>query len=151
MASITFREIEGSSPRYWFLLGFIALFAALGLGAAYYMEHHGHIVTGMNNSIVWGTPHVFAVFLIVAASGALNSPPLPRSSAGHVQTAGADRLCWRCPAHGRVDVLMLDLGRADRLIVAMTYNLKSVFAWNVVLYTGFFSIAVYIWTMMERR
>ena len=68
MASITFRELEGNSPRYWFLLGFIALFVALGLGAAYYMEHHGHIVTGMNNSIVWGMPHVFAVFLIVAAS-----------------------------------------------------------------------------------
>jgi len=27
----------------------------------------------MNNQIVWGTPHVFAVFLIVAASGALNT------------------------------------------------------------------------------
>ena len=27
---------------------------------------------GMSNQIVWGMPHVFAVFLIVAASGALN-------------------------------------------------------------------------------
>ena len=72
MASITFREIEGRSARYWVLLAGIALFAALGLGAAYYMEHQGHIVTGMNNAVVWGTPHVFAVFLIVAASGALN-------------------------------------------------------------------------------
>ena len=36
------------------------------------MEHNGHYVTGMNNQIVWGMPHVFAVFLIVAASGALN-------------------------------------------------------------------------------
>ncbi|MBI2225872.1 MAG: polysulfide reductase NrfD, partial [Betaproteobacteria bacterium] len=36
------------------------------------MEHHGHIVTGMTNQIVWGLPHVFAVFLIVAASGVLN-------------------------------------------------------------------------------
>ena len=43
-----------------------------GLGAAWYMEHHGHYVTGMSNRIVWGMPHVFAVFLIVAASGALN-------------------------------------------------------------------------------
>ncbi len=45
---------------------------AAGLGAAYYMEHHGHVVTGMSNEIVWGTPHVFAIFLIVAASGVLN-------------------------------------------------------------------------------
>ena len=37
--------------------------------------------------------------------------------------------------------------------MAMThYNFKSVFAWNVFLYTGFFTIvAVYIWTMMEQR
>ena len=36
-------------------------------------------------------------------------------------------------------VLMLDLGRPDRLIVAAThYNFKSVFAWNVFLYSGMF-------------
>ena len=34
-------------------------------------------------------------------------------------------------------VLMLDLGRPERLIVATThYNFKSIFAWNVFLYTG---------------
>jgi formate-dependent nitrite reductase membrane component NrfD len=42
-------------------------------------------------------------------------------------------------------VLVLDLGRPDRLIVAMTeYNFKSIFAWNIILYNGFFAIvAVY--------
>lgn len=50
----------------------MCVLVALGLGAALYMEEHGHIVTGMNNQIVWGLPHVFAVFLIVSASGALN-------------------------------------------------------------------------------
>ena len=34
-------------------------------------------------------------------------------------------------------VLMLDLGRPDRVIVAAThYNWRSVFAWNVFLYSG---------------
>ena len=37
----------------------------IGFLAAYYMEHHGHYVTGMNNQVVWGMPHVFAIFLIV--------------------------------------------------------------------------------------
>ena len=48
---------------------------------------------------------------------------------------------------------MLDLGRPDRLIVAMTnYNFKSIFAWNIFLYTGFMAIVVvYLWMMMERR
>jgi Ni/Fe-hydrogenase subunit HybB-like protein len=155
MASITFREIEGTSPRYWFLAGLIGLFAALGLGAAYYMEHHGHIVTGMNNSVVWGMPHVFAVFLIVAASGALNVASIA-SVFGKVMykpLAPLSGLLAIALLGGGLTVLMLDLGRPDRLIVAMTYyNFKSVFAWNVALYTGFFTIvAVYLWTMMERR
>ena len=54
---------------------------------------------------------------------------------------------------GGLAVLVLDLGRPDRLIVAMTYyNFKSIFAWNILLYTGFFAVvAVYLWMMMERR
>jgi molybdopterin-containing oxidoreductase family membrane subunit len=53
---------------------------------------------------------------------------------------------------GGLAVLVLDLGRPDRLIVAMTnYNFKSIFAWNVILYSGFFAIVgVYLWTMMDR-
>ena len=54
---------------------------------------------------------------------------------------------------GGLMVLMLDLGRPDRLVIAATYlNPKSVFAWNILLYPGFFgAVAVYIWFMMERR
>ena len=54
---------------------------------------------------------------------------------------------------GGLMVLVLDLGRPDRLIVAMTeYNFKSIFAWNIILYNGFFVIvAVYLWMMFERR
>ena len=50
-------------------------------------------------------------------------------------------------------VLMLDLGRPDRLIIAMTYmNFKSIFALNIFLYSGFVGFVVaYLWTMMERR
>ena len=48
-------------------------------------------------------------------------------------------------------ILVLDLGRPDRLIVAMTtYNFKSIFAWNIFLYSGFFVIlAIYIWSMLD--
>jgi molybdopterin-containing oxidoreductase family membrane subunit len=54
---------------------------------------------------------------------------------------------------GGLMVLMLDLGRPERLIVAATnYNLTSVFAWNVFLYSGMTAIvAIYLWTLMERR
>jgi len=70
--SVEFREIEGKSAGYLGLLALLGGILALGLGSAYYMEHNGHWVTGMTNQIVWGMPHVFAVFLIVAATGALN-------------------------------------------------------------------------------
>ena len=93
----------------------------------------------MNNQVVWGLPHVFAIFMIVAASGVLNV-----ASIGSVfgQPAYKPRaplsglLCLALLAGGLM-VLMLDLGRPDRVIVAAThYNFTSVFAWNVFLYSG---------------
>jgi Ni/Fe-hydrogenase subunit HybB-like protein len=155
MQSIAYRQIEGRSLAYYALLGGLALFVLFGLSAAYYMEEHGHIVTGMNNQIVWGMPHVFAVFLIVAASGALNVASIGSvfGKSMYKPLAPLSGLLAIAMLAGGLTVLMLDLGRPDRLIVAMTYfNFKSVFAWNVFLYTGFFTVvAVYLWTMMERR
>ena len=72
MPVMAMRELGGTSGRFYALLAAIGVFVALGLAGALYMETHGHIVSGMDNQIVWGMPHVFAVFLIVAASGALN-------------------------------------------------------------------------------
>jgi Ni/Fe-hydrogenase subunit HybB-like protein len=77
---------------------------------------------------------VFAIFMIVAASGVLNV-----ASIGSVfgQPAYKPRaplsglLCIALLAGGLM-VLMLDLGRPERMIVAAThYNFTSVFAWNV--------------------
>jgi molybdopterin-containing oxidoreductase family membrane subunit len=54
---------------------------------------------------------------------------------------------------GGLIVLVLDLGRPDRLVVAMTtFNFKSIFAWNIFLYSGFMAvIALYLWMMFEAR
>ena len=118
------------------------------------MEHNGHWVTGMNNQIVWGMPHVFAVFLIVAASGALNVASIGTVFGKKIyQPLGRlSSLVALALLAGGLVVLLLDLGRPDRLIVAMTkYNFKSIFAWNIILYTGFFAIVgIYIWMMMDR-
>ncbi len=126
-----------------------------GLGASHYMEVHGHIVTGMNNQIVWGLPHVFAIFMVVAASGVLNVASIGSVFGQTVYKHRAPLSGLLCIAllMGGLMVLMLDLGRPDRVIVAAThYNFKSVFAWNVFLYSGMTAIvAVYLWTMFERR
>ena len=152
---IAFREIEGTSGGYWLLLVVLGALTAAGLAGAWTMEHHGHIVTGMTNQIVWGMPHVFAVFLIVAASGVLNVASIASvfGEGFYKPLAPLSGLLAIAMLVGGLMVLMLDLGRADRLVVAMThYNFKSIFALNVFLYTGFLAIvAVYLWTMMERR
>ncbi|HEY4698723.1 MAG TPA: NrfD/PsrC family molybdoenzyme membrane anchor subunit [Gallionella sp.] len=140
---------------------FYALVAAgglvmlLGLYAAHMMEEHGHIITGMNNQIVWGIPHVFAIFMIVAASGVLNVASIGSvfgKTIYKVRAPLAGLLSIALLAGG-LTVLMLDLGRPERVIVAATnYNITSVFAWNVLLYTGMFVlVSLYLWTMMERR
>jgi molybdopterin-containing oxidoreductase family membrane subunit len=119
------------------------------------MEHQGHHVTGMTNQIVWGMPHVFAVFLIVAASGALNVASISSvfNKKLYKPLSPFSGLLAIALLVGGLCVLVLDLGRPDRLIVAMTYyNFKSIFAWNIFLYTGFLAIvAVYLWMLMERR
>ena len=61
------------SRRFWALLAALGVPPRAGRSrGALVHGGHGHIVTGMNNQIVWGMPHVFAIFLIVAASGVLN-------------------------------------------------------------------------------
>lgn len=155
MAKIHYREIEGNSINYYLLLGFFAALIASALAATYYMEHNGHYVTGMTNQIVWGVPHVFAVFLIVAASGALNVASIASvfGKTAYKPLAPLSGLVAIALLMGGLSVLVLDLGRPDRLIVAMTnYNFKSIFAWNIFLYNGFLVIVgVYLWMMMEHR
>lgn len=154
MARIQYRAIE-SRRGFYALLGGFAVLVLAGLGAAWFMEHNGHYVTGMSNRIVWGMPHVFAIFLIVAASGALNVASIA-SVFGRALYKPLTRLSGLLAITllaGGLSILVLDLGRPDRLIVAMThYNFKSVFAWNIFLYTGFLAVvAIYLWTMFERR
>ncbi|MFA7097042.1 MAG: NrfD/PsrC family molybdoenzyme membrane anchor subunit [Gammaproteobacteria bacterium] len=155
MKKVHYREIEGRSAGYYGLLGLLGALVLAGLGSSYYMEHHGHWVTGMSNQIVWGMPHVFAVFLIVAASGALNVASISSvfGKTAYKPLAPLSGLLAIALLVGGLAVLVLDLGRPDRLIVAMTsYNFKSIFAWNIILYTGFMAVvAVYLWMMMERR
>jgi Ni/Fe-hydrogenase subunit HybB-like protein len=154
MASITFREVEGSSLKYWLLFGGLGLFVLFGALAWNYMHHHGHVVTGMDNQIVWGLPHVFAVFLIVAASGALNVASIASvfNKPMYKPLAPLSAILSLALMLGGLLVLVLDLGRSDRLIVAMTnFNFKSMFTWNVFLYSGFFGlVGIYLWTMLDR-
>ena len=116
--------------NFYLLVVFGLMVAMTGMGAAHYMEEHGHIVTGMNNQVVWGMPHVFAIFMIVAASGVLNIASIgsvfgkkPYKARGPLSGLLSIALLA-----GGLTVLMLDLGRPERVIVAATHiNTTSVF------------------------
>ncbi|MGD8795969.1 MAG: polysulfide reductase NrfD [Thiohalophilus sp.] len=153
MKNVQFTEIEGRSFGYLALLGILGAIILVGLGAWYVMEHNGHYVTGMSNAVVWGTPHIFAIFLIVAASGALNVASISSvfNKTAYKPLSRLSGLLAIALLAGGLMILVLDLGRPDRLIVAMTYyNFKSIFAWNIILYNGFFVIvAAYLWMMMQ--
>jgi molybdopterin-containing oxidoreductase family membrane subunit len=154
MKKTLFTQIEASKGFYGLLAGLGAVIL-VGMLAWYHMEHNGHWVTGMTNQIVWGMPHVFAIFLIVAASGALNVASIGSvfGKKMYKPLAPLSGLLAITLLLGGLTILVLDLGRPDRLTVAMThYNFKSIFAWNIILYNGFLGlVAVYLWTMMEKR
>lgn len=153
MSSTSFSRNES---RYFYALAALGVFIVfLGYLGMHSMEEHGHIVSGMNNQIVWGLPHVFAIFMIVAASGVLNIGSIGTvfgQAPYKIRTPLAGIIAIALLSGG-LAVLMLDLGRPDRIIVAAThFNPTSVFAWNIFLYSGFFSLAViYLWTSMEKR
>ena len=155
MARTVYQTLKNKAGFFDFLIVAHAVVITAGLAAVWYMEHHGHIVTGMSNTVVWGTPHVFAIFLIVAASGALNVASISSvfSKYAYKPYARLSGLLALSLLAGGLAVLVLDLGRPDRLIVAMTkYNFKSIFAWNIYLYTGFMVIVIsYLFTMMAKK
>ena len=140
---------------FYLLLALGGAVVLAGLFAAHSMEAQGHVITGMNNQVVWGLPHVFAIFMIVAASGVLNVASVGSvfGQAMYKPLAPLSALLCLTLLAGGLMVLMLDLGRPERVIVAAThYNFKSVFAWNVILYSGMAAIVlVYLGTMFERR
>jgi Ni/Fe-hydrogenase subunit HybB-like protein len=152
-ATPAFYTIEERIFYVLLLLG--GAVTAGGLYAAHTMEEHGHAVTGMTNQVVWGLPHVFAIFMIVAASGVLNVASIGSvfGRAEYKPRAPLSGLLSIALLAGGLMVLMLDLGRPERVIVAAThYNFRSVFAWNVFLYSGMVAVvALYLWTMFERR
>lgn len=155
MKRFVYRQIEGRGGNYVTLLFWLFLFVAAGLGAAWYVDYHGHRVTGMTNQVVWTLPHVVSVFLILAAAGSFNVVTISRlfGRRAYWPLARLSGLLAVALLAGGLFVLVLDLGRPDRLWVAMShFNFKSTLASNIFRYTGFVvAIGVFLWTVMEPR
>ncbi|MCP4488632.1 MAG: polysulfide reductase NrfD [Gammaproteobacteria bacterium] len=152
MVTQRYQSITTSSA-YIFSMGIgLVVLGISGLGA-FNMEHEGHHITGMSNQVVWGMPHVIAIFLIVSASGALNVASIASvfNKDFYKPLARLSAVVAIALLVGGLAVILLDLGRPDRLLVAMThYNFSSIFAWNIILYAGFVGLTlVYLWTMLD--
>lgn len=153
---VIYKEIESNGIGFYGLLGLIGLFILGGAVAFFTMEHHGHYISGMDNQVVWGMPHIFAIFLIVAASGALNVGSIGTVFGKKIyQPLGRlSGLLATVLLIGGLIILLLDLGRPDHVIEMFKghLNFKSIFAWNMILYGGFIAlVALYLWSMMDRK
>ena len=153
MIESQYQFVDYHSSRYRGMLLTSLVLIIIALIAAFTMDHEGHHITGMSNQIVWGLPHVVAIFLIVSASGALNIASLASVFRRDFYTplSRLSAVVAIALLVGGLSVILLDLGRPDRLLVAMGYyNFKSIFAWNIILYIGFIGIGlVYLWTMLD--
>lgn len=151
----TYRSLAPKSGSYFGALLALFAIACVGLACAWQVEHAGHEITGMSNRVVWGLPHVFAIGLIVAASGALNVASMASVfGIARYKPWARVSVAWAIALLiGGLLILVLDLGRPDRLIIALTHwNFRSIFTWNIFLYNGFVLIgAVYLWMLLERR
>ena len=73
MENIRFQALAGSHTGYRLLLWLLIILIGAGLIAAHHIESQGHWVTGMDNRVVWGLPHVFAIFGLPAMGAAIRS------------------------------------------------------------------------------
>ena len=155
MKRIIYSEIEGRSAAFRVLVLILGAFVLAAVFGVFFGEHGGHSGSGANNHVVWGVPDVFAMFLIVSASGALNVAIISSVFRKTLYKPLERLSCLLAVALllGGMMILMLELGRPDRVIVAMlNRNLTSQLAWNFILYSGFITIVViYLWFQMERR
>ncbi len=155
MKRIIYSEIEGRSTAFRILVLILGALVLAAMYGVFFGEHGGHSGSGANNHVVWGVADVFAMFLIVSASGALNVAIISSVFRKTLYKPLERLSCLLAIALllGGMMILMLELGRPDRVIVAMlNRNLTSQLAWNFILYSGFITIVViYLWFQMERR
>lgn len=155
MPAIAFTNLHAPANRLWPVL--IVVLAVIGAGAAAFlmMDTEGHSVTGMTQRVPWGVPHVFAYFLILAASGAINVAVMA-AVFGRTQYKPLEpfsALLAIALLAGGLTILVADLGRPDRVLFTLVHrNNTSIFAWNTLLYTGFLAIAAaHLATLLDRR
>jgi len=153
--TLDYAEAPYAPRGYYAFLGACVIIIAIGLIAAREMLEAGHHVTGMTDRIVWGLPHVFALFLILAGAGSLCVASLAVAWRRAIYRRLARLSCVVAMAllAGGLSVLALDLGRPGNLVAGLgSLNFSSIFSLNLFVYTGFFLVVgALLWTLLEYR
>ncbi|ABM62726.1 NrfD/PsrC family molybdoenzyme membrane anchor subunit [Halorhodospira halophila] len=154
-ARIRYQHLGTRHPLRWAAaLAGAGLLTLIGAAAGLYLIVAGHHLTGMGQQVVWGWPHVVAIGLILAGSGAFALAALAPTTLGHPGEPWA-RLGTVAAAAlliGGLAVLSLDLGSPQRILPPLELNLMSSFSRNLFLYTAFLIIALlYLATLLEPR
>lgn len=153
--TLDFAEAPYPPSGYFAMLATFVVVIIGGLVAAHDMADAGHHVTGMSDRIVWGLPHVFALFLILAGAGSLSVASLAVAWRRAIYRRLARLSCVLAMAllAGGLSILALDLGRAGNLVGALgSLNFSSIFTLNLFVYAGFFLlVGTLLWTLLEYR
>lgn len=150
-----YTAIDVCPRKFWSWAGAMGFLVLLGAVAFFTVEHFGHGITNMTNQVIWGAPHVFAIALLVMASGALNLASMSTVFAAkqYKQFGRFSAFLAIALLVGGLAVLVLDLGRPDRMLLVMLHmNFSSMFTWNVFLYSGFVVLCfLYLWSMFQHE
>jgi molybdopterin-containing oxidoreductase family membrane subunit len=145
---LSYSPVEGKSRSYKLLVAVVAALALLGLASFIVSYIEGHQVLGTNNAVPWGMPIILFVYFIGLSAGSLILSSLTYVF-GQEQYKPIARLAVFTAIlliFGALVFIAVDLGRPEKFWRLFMFfylnNMKSMFAINGILYSGYFVISL---------
>ncbi|UCH83754.1 MAG: polysulfide reductase NrfD [Candidatus Latescibacterota bacterium] len=153
---VKFKPIDGNTPRYWTLVGILAVLALAGAWSTWLMFKQGIYLSGMTNRVPWGLQIVMAIYYIGLSAGSLvvsglygifgkaEYKPFARMAA---------YLAMLFLIAGLLSIIT-DQGRTDRVFIEpfSHANPWSMFSINPSLYIGHITICIiYLWALFNEK
>ncbi len=153
-----FVNLEGTSKGYKIAVAALAVLSVTGLASFVISYIQGHQTFGGSNTIPWGLPIVFLIYLIGLSAGSLIL-----SSLTYVFGKEEFRPIARVAVYlaivlifGALMFIAVDLGRPEKFWRLFMFfymnNMTSMFAINGILYGGYFTISlVYLGIILANK
>jgi molybdopterin-containing oxidoreductase family membrane subunit len=145
---VSYSPVEGKSKSYKWLVAVLAALALLGLVSFFVSYVQGHQVLGTNNAVPWGMPIILFVYFIGLSAGSLILSSLTYVF-GQEQYKPIARIAVFTAVlliFAAMVFIAVDLGRPEKFWRLFMFfylnNMKSMFAINGILYSGYFVISL---------